>query len=137
MADSSKLKKYGKIAIVIVVVILVIYLVYRFFSKGNAYASKSTLDLLKKGSYGSWKEWPDDSVRTAFVTAANGIDNTKFPGQNFTNGEVYAAAWMKGMNIEPNASNLRTFGDDIRKYISNTGLRAPHWEVTVGAFLNP
>ena len=134
MTDQQK--KYAKIAVIAVIVVVVVYLLYSYFTGGNAYASKSTLAEVKSGTHGTWNE----SKVNDLATALSAIDNTPvWTGAElpiWSKGNIYGLAWLKGMNVAIDSANVNAFKADITKYVKNASLRKPHYEVTVGEFLN-
>lgn len=131
------MSKTTKIVIAVVVLIIIALAIYFFFfrSSGNQYASAATLKAINSGSFGKFVEWPSNAAAVDLELAK--IDNSLVwdgADPSWKKGNIYGAAWLKGMDIAYSVDNVNKFNGDIARYVKNEKLRKPHWEVTKGSF---
>lgn len=126
--------KIGIAVAIIIIAIVVIYFVLKG-KKTNKFASAATLSNLSTGIQGYTDIPGTDPNYMPFYNALVAAFGVHSDGSG-SESEYYTRAWLKGFNLAMRAENVNKFKTDIGAYIADTANRKPHWEITVGQFLN-
>ena len=127
-----------KVIISVAVVVVVVVIVYFLLKGTNKYASAESLKKAKSGTYGKWGTGSGAGGNDWFnyIAAANSLFGDM--GNSLGTGgdaQAYASGWLRGMDLNRTKENLQEFQADIKKYVGNSSLRKPDWQVTTGSFL--